>query len=72
MTRLYRYVGPEAIARRAAGSPGGAIISSPDDVLRWVIDTGQRTGRLVATFVIDELGRLRIADRHSEHVACAA
>lgn len=27
--------------------------------------------RITATFVVDTSGRLRLADRHSEHVACA-
>jgi hypothetical protein len=30
-----------------------------------------RGRRVTATFVVDAAGRLRLADRHSEHVACA-
>jgi hypothetical protein len=72
MDRLYRYIGPPDIARRAAGNPPGVVITSPADVRRWVNETRQGTGRVVATFVVDAEGRLRLADRHSEHVACAA
>ncbi len=66
MTRLYHYVGPEEIARRCESSPGGHLIESATDVITWM---GGRSG--IATFVIDEHGQLLIADRHSEHVACA-
>lgn len=67
---LYRYVGPRAIAERAAGQPAGTPIHSPADVLRWVRETGQ-TNPVICTFVVDAGGVLRVADRHSEHVACA-
>lgn len=72
--RLYRYVGPQEIADRARNAPRGTIITSADDARRWV--AGQTTGRLptgsiTATFVVDSVGRLRLADRHSEHVGCA-
>ena len=42
---------------------------------RWIQKTGQSAapgGLLAVTFVIDLSERLLIADRHSEHVACAA
>jgi hypothetical protein len=44
------------------------------DVERWVHDTRQQPdqlGLIVATFVITQDDILRLADRHSEHVACA-
>src|SRR5437870_865826 len=68
--RLYSYVGPPELARRATG-PGGRIISSADDLRRWLAETAQTGEEVIATFVVDAEGRLRIADRHSEHVACA-
>jgi hypothetical protein len=49
-------------------------IESLEDVRRWVRESGQApdaAGHVVATFVIDESGWLLIADRRSEHVACA-
>lgn len=69
--RLYEYVGPRRIAERVAGSPKGAAIRSPADASAWLSGRGVVAGRLVVTYVIDEAGVLRVADRHSEHVACA-
>jgi hypothetical protein len=72
--RLYRYIGPKAIAARASQATRGTGIAAPDDVARWARESGEspdRGGHLVATFVVDEAGLLRIAPRRSEHVACA-
>ena len=72
--RLYRYVGPAGIAARVLGRPGGTRIDSAADLVRWVRGTGQvtdRGGLIAVTFVIDAEGQLLVADRHSEHVACA-
>jgi hypothetical protein len=74
MPRLYHYVGPRHIADRVSSVPAGVRIASAGDVLRWFRQTAQdrdRSGRLTATFVVDDSGWLRIADRRSEHVACA-
>lgn len=68
---LYHYVGLPEIAERAAGQPHGTPIRSPADVTRWVKQSDQPHGIVIVTFVIDSEGELRIADRHSEHVACA-
>jgi hypothetical protein len=41
---------------------------------KWVQQEGQelnKDGLLVVTFAIDAKGSLRVADRRSEHVACA-
>ena len=73
MTKLYAYVGPVEIRTRIGHSPGARILCL-DDLLDWVRDSAQRPGpdRLVAaTFVIDSTGGLWLADRRSEHVACA-
>jgi hypothetical protein len=73
MFRLYTYVGPPDIARRAAGTAPGRVIASAEDLNRWLDQAGRRGCRwLVATFVVDSGGRLLLADRHSEHVACAS
>lgn len=40
----------------------------------WIKETGllpSNKGCVVLTFVVDTRGRLLVADRHSEHVACA-
>lgn len=69
--RAYRYVGSSRIADRVASQPPGTRVSSADDVLNWIRQTGHRPAECVVTYVIDSAGELRIADRHSEHVACA-
>jgi hypothetical protein len=74
MRPLYRYVGPKKIAERVRSAPPGTRVASPEDVRRWIRQTDQdvdAAGNVVATFIIDEDGWLRIADRRSEHVACA-
>ena len=54
---------------------GGRHIGSPSE-LRSLLSEGYgpaaRKELIAATFVIDAEGRLRLADRHSEHVACAS
>jgi hypothetical protein len=74
MAGLYRYVGPKRILDRVKDSNSGLPVKTPEDVRRWVRDTRQALdplGRVTATFVVDETGILRIADRRSEHVVCA-
>jgi hypothetical protein len=75
MRSTYRYVGPKNIAERVSSAPVGVRVESPEDVRRWIRQTGQEltsAGSVISTFIIDESGWLRIADRRSEHVACAA
>jgi hypothetical protein len=74
MGRAYRYVGPEVIAQRSTYSPLGTPVETVADVIRWIRHTCQQLDQsksLIATFVVDDSGTLRIADRRSEHVACA-
>jgi hypothetical protein len=76
MARSYRYVGPRDIGRKAAGAgashgfrPGSAL-----ELRQWLGQTGQSSnaeGLFPVTFVVDEEGNLRVADRRSEHVVCA-
>lgn len=71
--RRYHYMGEQEILLRA-GSPPRFHIAAAADVRRWIAETAQqlsRDGEITATFIIDEDGQLWIADRHSEHVACA-
>ena len=67
----YHYIGPSGLRDSVSER---RLIQKPSDVQVWVIQTQQRltNGTAVATFIIDAVGRLWIADRHSEHVACAA
>lgn len=73
--KLYSYVGPEHIRASTLGAPAGAIIEGADDLARWLMQAygaaKKPIKRLTVTFVIDAQGRLRLADQHSEHVACA-
>jgi len=62
--RRYLYVGPEAIRHEVAGAERGTEIRAAADLARLV--RGEPM-----TFVVDEHGALRVADRRSEHVACA-
>jgi hypothetical protein len=73
MPRIYQYIGPPEIAERTCTSSAGRWIASLDDVRAWLRETRQenRGGLVVVTFVIDIRVRLLIADRRSEHVACA-
>lgn len=72
--RLYDYVGPPEIRERSSGRPRGHRVTQPGDVLHWVAASGEKPAAVDAvavTFVVDAAGSLLIADRHSEHVACA-
>jgi hypothetical protein len=72
VTKLYSYVGPARIRDEARHQPKGAEIRTLDALHSFLRTHGGRRGReSTVTFVIDEAGVLRIADRHSEHVACA-
>jgi hypothetical protein len=74
MEKLYHYVGPEQIRQRVAIVQTGTPINSADDLRGWLRLTGQqpdRHGLVAVTFVVEETTGLRVADRRSEHVACA-
>ena len=72
MPKMYSYVGPTEILTRSLSSPRGVPIKNANDLRGWIKATGQRpTSQIVATYVIDKDGLLLIADRRSEHVACA-
>jgi hypothetical protein len=71
---LYHYVGSRGIAERAGLTVRGVPVCAPGDVVRWLTSTAGAvgpSGEVTVTFVVDEADRLLIADRHSEHVACA-
>ncbi|HEY1187219.1 MAG TPA: hypothetical protein VGE74_06145 [Gemmata sp.] len=63
---LYNYVGSRSIAERSGDTVRGAPVRAPADVLPWLA-----SGEVTVTFVVNEEGTLLVADRHSEHVACA-
>jgi hypothetical protein len=67
----YRYVGPASILERVAGHPPGTPIRSVQELSAWLRVHAPRERSVVATFTVSEDGVLTLADRHSEHVACA-
>ena len=74
MGRFYRYQGPQSIAQAVAAHPEGTPIRSVADFEQWIHHPEhqtKRSGSVAATFVITQEGVLCLADRHSEHVACA-
>jgi len=74
VTRHYAYVGPAAIKNRHSHCSGGTTVCSASDVVVWLASfsqAGKPLSATTATFVVDANGWLRIADRRSEHVACA-
>jgi hypothetical protein len=73
MTRLYDYVGPGEIRFRSAGRPSGTKVGSARELAAWVHSAEEAgpDGLVAATFVIDAGGWWLLADRRSEHVACA-
>jgi hypothetical protein len=67
-------VGPIEIKERAMTEAVAKPLDSHQDLLEWLDTLGckrQIGSLLTVTFVIDVQGRLRIADRRSEHVVCA-
>ncbi len=74
MVKVYQYVGPAEIKKRASQTQPGVRIGSVDDFVGWVRSTGQQAdaaGLVAVTFVVDEDGFLRVGDRRSEHIACS-
>lgn len=72
--RLYRYVGPEDIRRHAVGQSERTYIREPGDVRLWLAyiePIPSRRTYIPATYIVDAEQRLWVADRRSEHVACA-
>src|SRR5262249_22382122 len=67
----YPYVGPPEIAATAAGSKPGFHPRDVAELGGWLARTFAREREIVTTFVVDKAGRLRLAPRRSEHVACA-
>lgn len=71
MDRIHHYIGPDEL--RQLSSERHSVTRS-SDVLDWIARTKQTLehGSVTATFIVDTGGQLWVADRRSEHVACAA
>ena len=72
--RAYRHLHPEKTEAHPANS-SRARIAAANDVIHWLQQTRQRPdddNTITATFIVDLDGALWIADRRSEHLACAS
>ena len=71
----YPYIGPRDILEVAQTKPGGYPITTPQDLLDWLDQTAQQPDQQAlywVTYTVSQQSQLHIADRHSEHVACAS
>ena len=68
---LYSYVGSESIRRAVAKMPPGTPITDLEVLLDWV-EARSYGDDLTATFTITPRHIMQLAERRSEHVACAA
>lgn len=71
--KVYEYVGPEHVRLAAQAEPAGVVVRSATDAAAWVREhrADQDAYGIGATYVVGLDGYLRIANRRSEHVACA-
>jgi hypothetical protein len=72
--RRYTYVGPAGIKQSAKRENHCIRVAGVPDLLSWTaafLPSGKARGSVPATFVIDVAEQLWVADRRSEHVACA-
>ena len=72
--KLYNYVGSNEIKLSVINYSSGTIIKSISDLKKWlkgILFKNDNSKSVVATFVIDMDQNLRLADRYSEHIACA-
>jgi hypothetical protein len=70
----YHHLNPSGIDAHPPRTTRRKILA-PQDVTDWQRETRQlldEESRLTVTFIIDSSGCLWIADRHSEHYACAS
>ncbi len=75
LAKRYTYVGPPNIRQSAMSTPSGTEIHSEVELSAWLRENSSEVdsaGYVVATFVVDVEGILRLAPRRSEHIACAS
>lgn len=73
MARLYAFVGPDEVHAQARAGIARLQLSGGTrfaDVLA-ALELPHGSADLTVTYIVDADGALWIADRHSEHVACA-
>lgn len=69
--RSYRYVGPAELKAAVRAGSGASPIGSAADFEAWITRRPAEEHTEPFTFVVGLDGRLRLAPRRSEHVACA-
>lgn len=72
--RRYRYVGPIEMSQRVHRGQHCLHVTNLDALSTWLfasLQRGRTHGNVTATFIVDTDAQLWIADRRSEHVACA-
>lgn len=70
MAKVYHYLGSAEVN---VGHTDRQRVDRPRDIQDWTVRTRKeiRDHSVTATFIISQTGELWIADRRSEHVACA-
>ena len=73
MAQVFQYVGTPEIFDGVKDIPPGRLIENSADIFAWIEAENQKPDYDLywATYIISETGRLRIGDRHTEHVACS-
>lgn len=66
----YHYVGPPEL--RGTVSPTRRRIENAGEFLKWARQNGETSAEIIVTFIVNARGELWVANRRSEHVACAA
>lgn len=72
--KLYKYVGPSGIRARADFDTPRHLVVDARGILAWATEMAGLTSKdreLTFTYVVLPVARLFLADRRSEHVACA-
>lgn len=69
--RRYRCVGPPELMIAVRRDAEGRVVRSPADVGAWLAECARADRAEPFTYVVGTDGRLRLAPRRSEHVACA-
>lgn len=73
--REYEYVGPAELRDAAKSQASGTGIATLDDLRAWLASVEMDRspdGTHIATFTINLDGKMLLAPRRSEHVACAS
>ena len=73
-SRLYQYVGSSAFIPAPDQFPPRLRLDDLDELKSWMVENRDQIDLeecIPATYIVDDVGHFWIADRGSEHVACA-